>query len=112
MGRIEKLVTCMTALALLPPSATAADEAAARRLAKQNNCFRCHAIDRDKDGPAWSSIATKYKAKPDGAEKLMKHLTSAPRIKLLEEGTEQEHKIAKFQDQDELRNLVGWILSL
>ncbi len=90
----------------------APDEVAARSLAKENNCFRCHAVDRDKDGPAWSAIATKYKNTADGEARLMKHLTSAPRIKLLEEGTEQEHKIAKFRDKAELRNLVDWVLSL
>jgi len=105
-------LTCTALLCLMAGQALAIDDQAARRLAKQNNCFRCHAIDRDKDGPAWSSISTKYNSKPDGAEKLMKHLTSAPRIKLLQEGVEQEHKIADYQAAADLKNLVAWILAL
>lgn len=93
-------------------SAQAADDIAARKLAKANNCFRCHAVEREKNGPAWSAIGAKYKLKPNGEEKLMTHLTSAPKIKLLEEGTEEEHKIVKFRDKAELQNLVQWILSL
>lgn len=92
--------------------AHAADDIAARKLAKNNNCFRCHAVEREKNGPAWTAISAKYKLKPNGEEKLMTHLTSAPKIKLLEEGTEEEHKIVKFRDKGELLNLVQWILSL
>jgi len=97
---------------LVPPQALAADDVAARKLAKQNNCFRCHAVEREKDGPAWADIGLKYRQKQDGEQKLMTHLTSAPKIKLREQGTEEEHKIAKFRDEAELKNLVAWILSL
>jgi cytochrome c len=93
-------------------SAVAADDIAARRLAKENNCFRCHAVEREKDGPSWSSIGTKYRFKPDGEAKLLHHLKSAPKIKLLEQGTEEEHKIAKYRGEEQLVNLVRWILSL
>jgi cytochrome c len=99
-------------IALACHGAHAADDLAARRLAKENNCFRCHAVEREKDGPAWSAIGAKYRQKPDGVAKLMHHLTSAPKIKLLEQGTEEEHKIAKYRDEAQLRNLVQWILSL
>jgi cytochrome c len=90
----------------------AADDRDARKLAKENNCFRCHAVEREKDGPAWSSIGAKYRQKADSEAKLLHHLTSAPKIKLLEQGTEEEHKIAKFRDEAQLKNLVRWILSL
>lgn len=92
--------------------AHAQDEYAARMLAKQNNCFRCHAIDREKNAPAWSAIAVKYRSKPDAEERLLKHLTSAPKVKLLEDGIEEEHKIAKYSDRAELVNMVRWVLSL
>lgn len=94
------------------PGALATDDLAARKLAKENNCFRCHAVEREKDGPAWSAIGAKYRQKPDGEAKLMHHLTSAPKIKLLEQGTEEEHKIARYRDEAQLKNLVQWILSL
>jgi cytochrome c len=95
-----------------PQPAWSLDEKAARNLAKENNCFRCHAMEREKNGPSWSSISTKYKLQPNGAEQLMAHLTLAPKIKLLEEGTEVEHKIVKSPDKHALQNLVKWILSL
>jgi cytochrome c len=94
-----------------PQPAWSLDEKAARQLAKENNCFRCHAVEREKNGPSWSSISTKYKFQPNGAEQLMAHLTLAPKIKLLEEGTEVEHKIIQFPDKRALENLVNWILS-
>ena len=93
-------------------SAHAVDADAARKLAKQNNCFRCHAVEREKNGPAWSEIGTKYKGKADGEAKLIKHLTSAPKVRLREDDVEGEHKIAKFREQAELENLARWILSL
>ena len=92
--------------------AWAADADAARKLAKQNNCFRCHAVEREKNGPAWAEIAIKYKDKADGEAKLMKHLTSAPKVKLREDNVEEEHKIVKFRDHAELENLARWVLSL
>ena len=102
------LVLCTT----LGMPAHAQDEYAARMLAKQNNCFRCHAIDREKNAPAWSAIAVKYRSKPDAEERLLKHLTSAPKVKLLEDGIEEDHKIAKYSDRAELVNMVRWVLSL
>lgn len=99
-------------LGLLGLPALASDDVAARKLAKENNCFRCHAIEREKDGPSWSSISDKYRQKSNGEAKLMEHLTSAPKIKLREQGVEEEHKIAKFRDKSQLENLVRWILSL
>jgi cytochrome c len=89
-----------------------ADANAARKLAKQNNCFRCHAVEHEKNGPAWASIGSKYKGKPDGEAKLIKHLTSAPKVRLREDDVEEEHKIAKFREDQELINLANWILSL
>lgn len=88
------------------------DADAARKLAKKNDCFRCHAVEREKNGPAWADIGTKYKSKPDGEAKLLKHLTSAPKVKLREDDVEEEHKIAKFRAQEDLENLARWVLSL
>ena len=39
----------------LSTNAFAVDAEAAQALAKRNTCFRCHGIDKDKDGPAWKS---------------------------------------------------------
>ncbi len=87
------------------------DEAAAKSLAKKNDCFKCHAVDKTKKGPAYKKIAIKYKGKPDAEAVLIKQITTGPKVKL-EDGTEENHKIIETKDQGEMKNLVGWILSL
>jgi len=100
------------ALALgLSGRASAVDEEAARALARQNNCFKCHGVDKKKDGPAWRDVAAKYKGKPDAEEKLIYHVTSGEKVKF-PDGHEEDHKVIKTKDMNEIRNLVQWILSL
>jgi len=101
-----------TTLALASTSiATAADEAAARALARQSNCFKCHAVEKKKDGPAWRDVAAKYQDKPDAEAKLINHVTSGEKVKF-EDGHEEDHAIVKSKDPQEIKNLVDWILSL
>ncbi|MFI3188741.1 class I cytochrome c [Crenothrix sp. D3] len=89
----------------------AVDVDAAKALAKQNNCFRCHGTDKDKDGPAWNKIAAKFKADPKGEEKLLHHLSSGETAKFAD-GHEEAHPILKSDDASANQNLVDWILSL
>ena len=92
-------------------TASAVDAEAAKALARQNNCFKCHAIDKKKEGPPWKEVATKYKGKPGAEEKLYKHLTTGPKAKF-EDGHEEDHPIIKAKTPDDTKNLVSWILSL
>ena len=85
------------------------DADAAQALAKKSNCFKCHAVDKKKDGPAYKEVAAKYKGKADAEEKLVKHVTTGPKIKI--DGKEEEHEIVKSKNDAEVRNLVRWILS-
>lgn len=94
-----------------PAAAQAVDADAALSLARQNNCLKCHSINKAKDGPAYSAVAARYKGKPDAEAKLMKHITTAPKVKL-EDGSEEDHPMVKTKDEAQLRNLVRWILSL
>jgi len=89
----------------------AVDEAAAKTLARQSNCFKCHAVDKKKEGPAWKDVAAKYKGKPDAQARLITHLTTGEKAKF-EDGHEEEHAIVKSKNPDEIKNLVDWILSL
>jgi cytochrome c len=91
--------------------AHAADEEAARALARQSNCFKCHAIDKQKDGPAWKDVAAKYAGKPDAEAKLIHHITSGEKAKF-PDGHEENHTIVKSKDEKDIKNLVDWILSL
>ena len=92
-------------------NAQAVDVEAAKALAKQNNCFRCHGVDKDKDGPAWNKIAAKYKGDAQAQEKLLHHLSSGEPAKF-PDGHEEPHAILKSDDANATKNLVDWILSL
>ncbi|HTZ00518.1 MAG TPA: c-type cytochrome [Rhodocyclaceae bacterium] len=101
------------AMLLLASAAHAVDADAAKQLAKQNNCFKCHAIEKDKDGPAYKKVAEKYRGKPDAEEKLIYHITSGEKAKF-PDGHEEEHKIVKTsppKDMAQIKNLVDWILA-
>ncbi|MEI8403209.1 MAG: c-type cytochrome [Alcaligenaceae bacterium] len=102
-----------TALSLLSANAYAVDVEAAKALAKQNNCLKCHAVDKDKDGPSYKSVAAKYKGNANAEARLIEHITSGEKAKF-PDGHEEEHKIVKTsppKDMAQVKNLVGWILS-
>jgi cytochrome c len=114
--KLKFVRTCVLAAStialLLASPVQAADEEAAKALAKKNDCFKCHAIDKTKKGPAYKKIAAKYKGKEaEGEQKMIKNITTGPKVKL-EDGSEEDHKIIDTKDQAELKNLVQWILSL
>ncbi|MCX7102913.1 MAG: c-type cytochrome [Methylobacter sp.] len=100
---------CFTMFCLSAHAEVDAD--GAKDFAKQNNCFRCHGVDKDKDGPAFTKSAAKFKADPKGEEKLLHHLTSGEKAKF-PDGHEEDHMILKSDDQSKIKNLVDWILSL
>ena len=98
------LLTFYTSLALAE-----VDADAAQALAKKNNCFKCHAVDKKKDGPSYKEIAAKYKGKADAEQKLYLHLTTNPKVKV--DGKEEEHTALKTKKEAEIRNVVRWILT-
>jgi cytochrome c len=87
------------------------DVDAAKKLARKNNCFKCHAVDKDKDGPAYHKVAEKYRGKAEAEAKLIHHVTAGEKVKF-PDGHEDEQKIIDTQDMSEIKNLVSWILSL
>lgn len=108
--RIATLVLAIAAGFALAAPAQAFDEDAAKKLAKKNDCGKCHAIDKTKKGPSYKKIAEKHKGKADVEAKLIKHLQSAPKVKL-EDGTEEEHREIEARDLAEIKNLIQWILA-
>jgi len=112
--RITLISALTTAMCLTVSTAYAADEEAAKALARQNNCFKCHSVDKDKDGPAYKKVAEKYRGKPDAEARLIEHVTSGEKAKF-PDGHEEEHKIVKTsppKDMAQIKNLIQWILSL
>lgn len=90
-------------------TAHAQDANAAKALLKKNDCFKCHALDKKKDGPSYKEIAGKRKGEAGAADKLFKHVTTGPMVEV--EGKKEEHKIIKGTDE-QINNLIAWILSL
>ncbi|NLD69085.1 MAG: c-type cytochrome [Limnobacter sp.] len=106
----RQLMTATAAvLILLSGNAHAqVNEEAAQALAKKAKCTKCHSVDKKKDGPAYQDVAEKYKGKADAVDKLYTHLTTGPMVEV--DGEKEEHEILRASD-DEIRNLIGWILS-
>jgi len=93
-------------------ASAAVDVDGAKELARANNCFKCHGIDKEKDGPAWKKVAEKYRGKPDAEAKLIHHITSGEKVKF-PDGHEEEHKNIQGKATPEaIKNLVDYILSL
>ncbi len=108
------LLAAAATLCFAAPLVYAADEEAAKALARQNNCFKCHSVEKEKDGPAWKKVAEKYRGKADAEAHLINHVTSGEKAKF-PDGHEEEHKIVKTsppKDMAQIKNLVDWILSL
>jgi cytochrome c len=100
----------LTVVFTLAPAHAAVDADAAQALFKKNECTKCHALDKTKSGPALKKIAAKYLGKADASDKLIKHMTTGPKVKS-EDGTEEEHKSIDSKDPVALKNLADWILS-
>ena len=98
-------------LAGVGPVQAQVDADAAQALAKRNDCFKCHAIDKVKKAPPYKRIAGRLRAKPDAVEVIVEHITSGPTVEF-QDGTNDRHKIIDTKDPSELRNLAQWILSL
>ena len=96
-------------LAAALPAHAAVDVDAAQALFKKNECAKCHSIDKTKTGPALKKIARNYKGKADGQDKIIKQITTAPKVKT--EDGEEEHKVINSKDPVALKNLADWILS-
>jgi cytochrome c len=101
-------VACGLMAASLAHAAVDAD--AAQATLKKSDCFKCHAVDKKKDGPPFKETAKKYKGKADAEDKLTKHVTTSPMVEI--DGKKEEHKSLKTKDAAEIKNVVQWILSL
>ena len=102
------LTVLFAAAVTLPSAAQAADDKAAEKVLRDNDCTKCHTVAREKEGPAYKKVAEKYKGKPDGEQKLIAHMTSEPMVEV--DGKKEKHKMIKADDAA-IKNLAQWILS-
>ncbi len=107
--RKATVVALGAVLALGAASAARADDAAVEALMKKSNCFKCHAVDKKKDGPSFKETAAKYKGKADAEAKLYTHLTTNPKVKI--DGKEEEHDSLKTKDDAQIREVIRWVLA-
>ena len=104
------LVTFAAGLALATPALSGElDADGVQALMKKSGCFKCHAVDKKKDGPPYKEVAAKYKGKPDAEQKLFTHATTNPKVKI--DGKEETHESLKTKDEGEIRSVIRWILS-
>ena len=107
--RKATVVALGAVLALGVAPVARADDAAVESLMKKSNCFKCHAVDKKKDGPSFKETAAKYKGKADAEAKLYTHLTTNPKVKI--DGKEEEHDSLKTKDDAQIKEVIRWILA-
>ena len=99
-----RLIPLTLALGLLVSVGPAtADEATA----KSNGCMACHAMDKKVVGPSFKSIASKYKADANAADKLAKEVRTGSKGVW---GPVPMPAQAKINDAD-LKKVLAWILA-
>lgn len=85
------------------------DTVAAEVLARKSACFKCHAVEREKDGPSFKDIASRKRGTADAEAGLARFLkTGAMPGK---ESTKEKHPQVKSNDDAEIGNLVRYVLS-
>ncbi|MBF0613489.1 MAG: cytochrome C [Magnetococcales bacterium] len=87
------------------------DANAALEVLKRNDCTKCHSVKKSKNGPSYQKVSEKYKGDGAAEDKIYKHLTTSPKVKL-EDGTTEEHKKIDITDPGQLKEFIRWILSL
>jgi cytochrome c len=90
------------AAALASPAIASADEA----LAKKNNCLKCHAVDKAKDGPAFKEVAKKKKGPADAEAKLADFILKGGKV------GKEDHDPIKSKSADDAKALAKWILAM
>jgi cytochrome c len=90
-------------------NALALDDEGAKALLKKNQCTKCHAVDKDKKGPSYQKIAKDNKGKADAEARIVKAMTTGPKVKL-DDGSEEEHVRIASKDAAEIKGLAQWIL--
>ena len=86
----------------------APDEAKAMELAKANGCLSCHAKAEKIVGPAYASIAEKYKGDGDAVASLMASVRNGSKGKWGRIPMPPHASLA----EDDLKTIVQWILTV
>ncbi|HKB53336.1 MAG TPA: class I cytochrome c, partial [Ramlibacter sp.] len=101
MKVIPVLAAAAAALTLSLPAMAAPDAGAAGKVLKESGCTKCHAVDKDKKGPAFHKVAAKFKGQADAEVKLTEFVTKSPKIKM--DGSDEEHKAVATKDAGQVK---------
>jgi cytochrome c len=102
---IPLLLLCGLAQAAeLPP----AEQASAKELAQANGCLSCHALKEKVVGPAYASVAAKYKADADAPSSLVQSVQYGSKGKWGRIPM-PAHPSMSVED---IKTLVNWVLTI
>lgn len=110
MKTMTTIAATLLAAALAPPALAQADAARADAAMKKAACQACHAVDKKGVGPAFKDIAQKYKGDAKAHDALVQKVRKGGAgawgpVPMPPNGAD------KISD-DELKNVVAWILSV
>lgn len=87
---------------------SAAEQAAAKELAQASGCLTCHALTEKVVGPAYSSVAEKYKADADAVSGLVQSIQYGSKGKW---GRIPMPAHASLSQED-LKTLATWVMTV
>ena len=87
---------------------TAAEQAAAKELAQASGCLSCHALTEKIVGPAYSTVAEKYKADADAATSLAQSIQYGSKGKW---GRIPMPPHASLSPED-IKTLANWVMTV
>lgn len=87
---------------------SAADQAAAMAMAKDNGCFSCHAMNEKVVGPSFSAIAERYRGEAGAAASLVQAVQNGSKGKWGRIPMPTHSSIG----QADLAKLANWVLSV
>jgi cytochrome c len=87
---------------------TAADQASAKELAQASGCLSCHSLTEKIVGPAYASVAEKYKADADAASSLAQSIQYGSKGKW---GRIPMPAHASLST-DDIKTLATWVLTV
>ena len=96
-----------SSLLLAAGSAHALDEAAALELAKANGCLSCHSAKEKIVGPAYASVAEKYKDDKDGVANLVQSIQYGSKGKWGRTPMPAHNSMS----QADLKTLAVWVMN-
>jgi len=110
MKRMSLIAALALALGMSANVSAALDANAANAVMTKAGCSACHQVDKKVLGPAYKEVSTKYKGNAKAADLLMQKVRNGG------SGTYgpipmPPNPKEKISDE-ELKNLIGWILSL